>query len=303
MVAVRFVESLKYAGVLYVYLLSVVVLGGGGLAIEGVLSGREAGALRAGEPTTQLVVGAVLVFLGASVLVVGTVSLVYKLVADAASEGVESGTDEFTGEGSGPGESTAEDPAVTSEVPRQAASIVIEADNVRVPSVGDESTDQRSGDESAETEIATESEPETPAETQPDAPEQPATGDDPSEVEESEDDWSGAWHSPERERDPPDPEERPDEPIERYERREQTAEEIAFGTATGEGEDEPESGEPAGDASDGETDRDSVADASETPQPQETGTVDDANDATDSPQADPLSERFVEDEDDENRDE
>ena len=91
---VRIVESLKYGGRMFAYLLSVVVLGGGGIVL-GVAVGWNSVTIRGtgGDPvvysTPELLGGAVLVLLGGAVLFTGLLGFTHKLIADSTAVGVD----------------------------------------------------------------------------------------------------------------------------------------------------------------------------------------------------------------------
>ena len=90
---VRIVESLKYGGRMFAYLLSVVVLGSGGIVL-GVAVGWNSVTIRGtgGDPvvysTPELLGGAVLVLLGGAVLFTGLLGFTHKLIADSTAVGV-----------------------------------------------------------------------------------------------------------------------------------------------------------------------------------------------------------------------
>ncbi|PSP59878.1 hypothetical protein BRC73_05085 [Halobacteriales archaeon QH_7_66_37] len=93
---VRIVESLKYGGRMFAYWLSVVVLGGGGIAL-GAAVGWNSVSIRGtgGDPVVysapELIAGIVLVSLGGTVLFTGLFGWTYKLLADAIAEGLSNG--------------------------------------------------------------------------------------------------------------------------------------------------------------------------------------------------------------------
>ena len=93
---VRIVESLKYGGRMFAYWLSVVVLGGGGIAL-GTAVGWNSVSIRGtgGDPVVysapELIAGIVLVSLGGTVLFTGLFGWTYKLLADAIAEGLSNG--------------------------------------------------------------------------------------------------------------------------------------------------------------------------------------------------------------------
>jgi len=99
---VRIVESLKYGGRMFAYLLGVVVLGGGGIAL-GTAVGWNSVTIRGtgGDPVVysvpELIAGVVLVVLGGTVLFTGLLGFTYKLIADSTAVGVvaASGPGEF----------------------------------------------------------------------------------------------------------------------------------------------------------------------------------------------------------------
>lgn len=94
---VQIAESLEYGGLMFVYFLGVVVIGGGGIAL-GAAVGWNAATIRGtgGNPVVydapELAVGAVLVALGGSVLFTGLFGFVHKLIADSTAEGVANGS-------------------------------------------------------------------------------------------------------------------------------------------------------------------------------------------------------------------
>ncbi|MFC7059396.1 hypothetical protein [Halovenus salina] len=83
-------ESLTYGFKLFGYLLAVVILGGGGMALGGALAGPIVldGTVTEELSSPELLGGAVLGALGLAVWVTGTFGLTYKLLADAVSRGV-----------------------------------------------------------------------------------------------------------------------------------------------------------------------------------------------------------------------
>lgn len=83
-------ESLTYGFKLFGYLLAVVILGGGGMALGGALAGPIVldGTVTDELSSPELLGGAVLGALGVAVWVTGTFGLAYKLLADAVSRGV-----------------------------------------------------------------------------------------------------------------------------------------------------------------------------------------------------------------------
>jgi len=97
MTAIRSVDSLKYGVRLFGYLLTVLVVGGGLLALGLELGYSEATDLAGAGTlstisTTDLAAGGVLSFLGSFVLLTGLFGVVHKLVADSVAVGVEAGT-------------------------------------------------------------------------------------------------------------------------------------------------------------------------------------------------------------------
>ena len=122
---VRIVESLKYGGRMFAYWLSVVVLGGGGIAL-GAAVGWNSVSIRGtgGDPvvysTPELIAGIVLVSLGGTVLFTGLFGWSYKLLADAIAEGLSNGGGPGAGDvvdaGPAAGES---EPVVSDATPAQ----------------------------------------------------------------------------------------------------------------------------------------------------------------------------------------
>jgi len=100
MTSVEVTASLRYGFTLFVYLLAVVVLGGGGLVLGGALAVPEvvdSGVVDSlGEPA--FIGGIVLATLGLTVSVTGLYGLTYKLIADAVWWGVTNGTPEAVGD-------------------------------------------------------------------------------------------------------------------------------------------------------------------------------------------------------------
>ncbi|WP_302080494.1 hypothetical protein [Salinibaculum rarum] len=139
MTAVRSVDGFTYGARLFVYLLVVVLVGGGLLGLGGALGYSDARALldSGAYSTTELVGGAVLAVLGAFVLLSGLIGLVYKLIADSVAAGqpepqVQAAPGEHPSEqpsaestadkepdktGPSPGEQAARDHGVTQAVP------------------------------------------------------------------------------------------------------------------------------------------------------------------------------------------
>lgn len=89
MTAVRSVDSFKYGARLFAYLLVVLVVGSGLLGLGGAIAYSDARALlgSGGYSSTELAGGAVLVALGAFVLLAGLFGLVHKLIADSVAAG------------------------------------------------------------------------------------------------------------------------------------------------------------------------------------------------------------------------
>lgn len=83
-------ESLTYGFKLFAYLLVVVVLGGGGMALGGALAGPIVldGSVTEELSSPELLGGVVLAALGVIVWVTGTLGLTYKLLADAVTRGI-----------------------------------------------------------------------------------------------------------------------------------------------------------------------------------------------------------------------
>jgi hypothetical protein len=83
-------ESLNYGFKLFAYLLVVVVLGGGGMALGGALAGPIVldGSVTEELSSPELLGGVVLAALGVIVWVTGTLGLTYKLLADAVTRGI-----------------------------------------------------------------------------------------------------------------------------------------------------------------------------------------------------------------------
>ena len=100
---VRIIESLKYGGRMFAYWLSVVVLGGGGIAL-GAAVGWNSVSIRGtgGDPVVysapELIAGIVLVSLGGTVLFTGLFGWTYKLLADAIAEGHSNGGSPHAGD-------------------------------------------------------------------------------------------------------------------------------------------------------------------------------------------------------------
>ena len=111
MTNVEVVESLKYGFKLFVYLLGIVVLGGGGMVLGVALAGP---ALLDGATdnlaSPELLGGLVLGILGLTVWWTGLFGLTYKLVADAVEWGVSTGTRSMPVEQATPGESASRRP-------------------------------------------------------------------------------------------------------------------------------------------------------------------------------------------------
>lgn len=89
MTAVRLGESARYGLRLYGYVLGLTVLGGAGVAAGALLAIPEVQAWRGSgqAEVATAVAGGVLLFLGLSILVVGWLSTVYKLLADGVARG------------------------------------------------------------------------------------------------------------------------------------------------------------------------------------------------------------------------
>jgi hypothetical protein len=94
MTAVRSADSAKYGIKLFAYLLVVVLIGGGGIALGVAIGLPEARALLGpgSASRAELAGGAVLAFLGLVVLLTGLLGMVYKLIADAVAAGVSAGS-------------------------------------------------------------------------------------------------------------------------------------------------------------------------------------------------------------------
>ena len=107
MTAIRSVESLKYGAGLFVYLLAVLVVGGGLLGLGLELGYAEATDL-AGTGTldtiskTDLAAGGVLSILGSFVLLTGVFGILHKLVADSVAAGISAGAPTTAASGSEP---------------------------------------------------------------------------------------------------------------------------------------------------------------------------------------------------------
>ncbi|PSP92163.1 hypothetical protein BRC87_00675 [Halobacteriales archaeon QS_4_66_20] len=122
---VRIVESLKYGGRMFAYWLSVVVLGGGGIAL-GAAVGWNSVSIRGtgGDPVVysapELIAGIVLVSLGGTVLFTGLFGWTYKLLADSTAKGLSNGGGPGAGDvvdaGPAAGES---EPVVSDATPAQ----------------------------------------------------------------------------------------------------------------------------------------------------------------------------------------
>jgi len=95
MATVRIVESIKYGGKLFVFLLSVLVLGGGGIGAGAVVARNGIGGSLT-DPTvvssSELAGGLVLAAIGGIVLMSGLLSIGYKLIADAVTKGTVQAT-------------------------------------------------------------------------------------------------------------------------------------------------------------------------------------------------------------------
>ncbi|MFC7072524.1 hypothetical protein ACFQJ7_14175 [Halovenus rubra] len=88
-------ESLTYGFKLFVYLLGIAVVGGGGMALGGALAGPEIidGTVTDNLSSPELLGGAVLGILGLTVWLSGSLGLTYKLLADAVQRGTPAATD------------------------------------------------------------------------------------------------------------------------------------------------------------------------------------------------------------------
>lgn len=89
----RITEGLTYGFKLCVYWLGVVLVGGGGIALGGVLAEPEVSSWRSGGSvsTPELAGGLVLAVLGLIVLVSGLFGLTYKLLVDSIAAGTAAG--------------------------------------------------------------------------------------------------------------------------------------------------------------------------------------------------------------------
>jgi hypothetical protein len=89
----RVTEGLAYGFKLCVYWLGVVLVGGGGIALGGVLAEPEVSSWRSGGSvsTPELAGGLVLAVLGLIVLVSGLFGLIYKLLVDSIAAGTAAG--------------------------------------------------------------------------------------------------------------------------------------------------------------------------------------------------------------------
>jgi hypothetical protein len=94
MTAVGFRESTRYALRLYSYVLATFVLGAGGVVLGAVLLWPEIRAWRGPGAAAAApgLAGAVVLFLGLSVLVTGWLATTYKLLADGVAAGRETPT-------------------------------------------------------------------------------------------------------------------------------------------------------------------------------------------------------------------
>lgn len=95
MTAIRVAESLAYGVKMCLYWLAVVVAGGGGVVLGGALAWPEVQSWRSNGAisTPELAGGAVLAFLGLFVLVSGLFGIVYKLLADSVADGNAASSD------------------------------------------------------------------------------------------------------------------------------------------------------------------------------------------------------------------
>ncbi|MFB6310827.1 MAG: hypothetical protein ABEH64_06540 [Salinirussus sp.] len=96
MAPAEFTESSRYGAVLYAYVLGVLVVGGGGLALGAALLWPEIQAWRGPgvADTARAIGGGVLAFLGFSVLTIGGYAVTYKLIADGVAAGMAAGQTE-----------------------------------------------------------------------------------------------------------------------------------------------------------------------------------------------------------------
>lgn len=311
MATTSFSESLKYGGRLFGFFLAIVLVGGGLFGLGGYLAVPEIQAI-VGSGTVEtapIAGGLVLAALGLATLVIGNFALVYKLLADSVSRGVEDApaivemdtaseaaaepSEERTGElGPSPGEQTARQHGPGQAVPSGEQSATPQADQPAqeetaegpreqpassAQSQSDESppeeqavqhTDgQQSGEQPrAEESVPDQQSPETTTAQPADRPEQ-STADQPQGTGEvpaaSEPSAAGEGES-----------------------REQTAEEIVFGTAN------------QSEAEEQESDPEPSPDDAEIPEDEEQSTAEETNrediETAGNSSADPLGDRFEE---------
>lgn len=188
MTTIRAVDSLKYGSRLFLYLLGVLVVGGGilGLGLALGLDHAQAALDGGGYSKTELAGGAVLSLIGSFALLTGLFGVVYKLVADSVAAGLEEVSEPATptvtvdGEGTtrgtvtpdtgstgpSPGEQTARNhgsgaPAASSE--SQSPDDDASDERAASSTTGEAVAAAEQSESSAETEQAAETEPTQPA--------------------------------------------------------------------------------------------------------------------------------------------
>ena len=281
MATTSFSESLKYGGKLFGLFVLVALLGGGALGAGAYLGVPEVQSyLDTGSvDTTATAGGAALAAVGAVVLLVGQFALAYKLIADAVARGTEAETAVFDAVESGDEEvATGEEPAGGEETETTAEGATGPAAGAATGAGDDAGTGAAGPEEAAADAGTTErarggSEPRSPAEGSAKAagPEQSGSAAPADGAEASDESATGS-----------------EEPTEPPAAREQTAEEIAFGTREeGDGAvpDETESADGAdGGGAVGAVDNDE--------EPPETEPERGSTETAGNPSSDPLADRF-----------
>ena len=295
MATTSFSESLKYGGRLFGFFLAIVLVGSGLFGLGGYLAVPEIQAIvdSGTVETAPIAGGLVLAALGLATLVIGNFALVYKLLADSVSRGIEGtpaivdveteseataeSSAEKTGElGPSPGEQTARQHGPGQAVPSAETATATQADQSAQEETAEVAREQPAAsvqnqpDESPPGEQSvqhTDSQtPETTTAQPADRPEQ-STADQPQEAGEvpAADESSATSEQ---------------------ESREQTAEEIVFGTASQSEADEQES------------DPEPSPDDAEIPEDDEQSMADETNrediETAGNSSADPLGDRFEE---------
>lgn len=229
MAKTSYTESLKYGGRLFGFFLGITLAGGTALAVGGWLAISELQSFFTSgtAETVYLSGGVVVMFFGMVILVCGNFALVYKLIADAVNQGnasprtisdperisSEDSTDEASAEGSELFQQTDEQPDGTEPTPDERDQPGMESR--QIPSNDPDATEpQPTGPDQQPAGTAGEVNSDSPtvdAPAEPDAPESESQG---PAVEGS------------QPTQPSDPVENPPS-----QRKERTAEEIAFGTS------------------------------------------------------------------------